>query len=373
MLSQNDYNTDMGRDASVDIVEAGRAIAQAQTKDEARAIPYRPEYTYITGRVTASILLQQIRYWWFCHDRRPFYKFRGPCEHDLYKAEDSWTEELVFSPAEFDTALKTIGTKITKGVSKTETLKAYKVESLVIYWTDSNRVTWYQLNEPLFFALLHLAYNRPELLGKSGKCNYLDNPTLVNYLDSCGLRNYLYPENTPENTSENTIQTAATAAATEPPVSEPPPVKEKATRKRTGKGAAKKPRTYTAMQLAVCRVCKLDSEVLSNSMFGRVRAAGNALEGKYTPEQVYQVFGDGAIWWRVWPGNENRPPRPEEVRDKINDLLTRPANGNGHKGANGDGRRRLPTLAEFERESRYEQLLEQGVKPDVARRQAGLA
>lgn len=182
---------------------AGQQIGTSQARDQRNAIPYKREYSWITKRVTAAILLQQVSYWWEHCGRRPFYKFREPCEHDWYKQDQSWTEELGFSGAEFDTALKTIGTKITTGVSKSGAFRdTRKIESLVIYWTDSNRVTWYQLNEPFFYALLGFAYNRPELLGNSGKLNYLDDSTIREYLDSDTFLNYLSTETTTETTTE---------------------------------------------------------------------------------------------------------------------------------------------------------------------------
>ena len=172
-----------------DKIAQGRAIAQSQAQDQARSIPYRPQYNFITGKVTASILLQQINYWWHKNERKPFYKFRAPCKHDEYREGDSWTEELGMSKSEFDTALQAIGAKITKGVKKSELLK----ENIVIYWTDSNRLTWYQLNEALFYALLYLAYHEPDLLGKSG---------FRIYLGKSGNPIYLYSETTTETTTE---------------------------------------------------------------------------------------------------------------------------------------------------------------------------
>lgn len=138
---------------------AGEAIANAQFKDRT-TIPYRPEYNLITGSVEASILLQQIHYWWMKMDRRPFFKFKEPCEHDAYQEGDSWTEELGFTRYQFDKAIKAIGTKVTQGDSKTEVRR----NSLVVCWTDWNRMTWYELNEEQFFILVGIAYTRPELL-----------------------------------------------------------------------------------------------------------------------------------------------------------------------------------------------------------------
>lgn len=144
----------------IEIQAKGQAIAQVQASDQSRSIPYRPEYNLITGRVTATILLQQINYWWYTMKRRPFYKFREPCEHEKYNDGDSWTEELGMTIYEFDGALKTIGAKVTKGCSKTKLSDT----NLVIYWTDSNRVTWYQLNESLFNIAVYYANYEPAML-----------------------------------------------------------------------------------------------------------------------------------------------------------------------------------------------------------------
>ncbi len=113
-----------------------------------------------------------------------------------------------------------------------------------------------------------------------------------------------------------------TAVAAEPPVPIAP-LKEKSLQKKK-KQPQKRERLFTALELALCQVCKLDTTVLSTRMYGRVRAAGKALEGQYTPEQLYKGFGEGSMWYKVWPGNEPRPPRPEEVLDKIKDMLSRP-------------------------------------------------
>ena len=135
-----------------------------------REIPYRPRFTKLTGKVTAAVLLQQMIYYWDISKGRPFYKFRAPCKHDRYVEDDSWIECLGFSPAEFDTALRTIGTKITKGDSRTDALGGGEVCNLVLYWTDSNRMTWYELNMPLLNRMLNDLYSE----ANSRKCNYQD-------------------------------------------------------------------------------------------------------------------------------------------------------------------------------------------------------
>jgi len=74
--------------------------------DDMGLIPYRKELNKITGSVTATILLQQILYWYKHNGNKPFYKFIEPCGHELYSAGDSWTEELGFTKREFTTAYK---------------------------------------------------------------------------------------------------------------------------------------------------------------------------------------------------------------------------------------------------------------------------
>lgn len=69
-------------------------------------ILYRKELNFITRKVTATILLQQIIYW---HSKMngPFYKFIEPSKNNpAYKEGDSWCEELGFSVKEFRTAYK---------------------------------------------------------------------------------------------------------------------------------------------------------------------------------------------------------------------------------------------------------------------------
>ena len=72
-------------------------------------VPYIKELRQLSGSVTASILMQQLDYWF---EKKPggFYKFLEPCENnELYKTGDSWTEELGFSKYEFKTAFEKIG------------------------------------------------------------------------------------------------------------------------------------------------------------------------------------------------------------------------------------------------------------------------
>ena len=106
--------------------------------DDKKIIGYRPKLNLITGSMSATILLGQIMYWAErCGD--PFWKFMQPCDHQQYRAGDSWCEELGITRHEYDGAIKRIGQKIGKGMEPDPNV-------FVWYWTDMNRVTWYQVN-----------------------------------------------------------------------------------------------------------------------------------------------------------------------------------------------------------------------------------
>lgn len=171
-------------------------------------IPYRPEFARLTGSVLSAILLQQILFRFEGKNYETFYKFIQPCNHDLYKKGDSWTEELAFTYSEFTTAMKYIGTKITKGVKKQDFMtidfaefnevgKFINSNRLVLYWTDASRVTWYWLNIWLLASAL-----KHELLGNSKMSNYLENEGLSNYLVSDDSSITFSSKKTTENTTK---------------------------------------------------------------------------------------------------------------------------------------------------------------------------
>lgn len=165
---------------------AARAQIKALNQDR-RSISYRPDYAVLTGSPTAAILLQQILFRWETAGWQPFYKFKVPCKHTKYRDGDSWCEELFWSRAEFDTAIKKIGTKIVKGVSKNDAIeykwpefpddpksKEYRatwedaISHIVVYWTDKNRVTWYLVNELVLYKATISLY-----IGKAPKSLYI--------------------------------------------------------------------------------------------------------------------------------------------------------------------------------------------------------
>ncbi len=147
---------------------------------DANIIPYRKEFNIITGGITASILLQQVIY--RCgHRNTPFYKFKEPCEHELYKPEQSWKEELGFSRREFDTAIAAISTKIKKGQDLTE------INTPVVHWTTIDRITYYQLNMCVLRKALKRLYETAEcaalIKAESAATDSANPPLVINNRD----------------------------------------------------------------------------------------------------------------------------------------------------------------------------------------------
>lgn len=126
------------------------------------SIPYRPRIASVVKSITATILFQQMVYWWVKQDEQAFYKFKEPCKHKLYKAGDSWCEELGFSRAEFDTAISKIAVKKTKNISIEQARQtANKERKPVVYWITPGRVTYYTVVLDVVISILAEAYKNP--------------------------------------------------------------------------------------------------------------------------------------------------------------------------------------------------------------------
>lgn len=173
------------------ILAASRTI-DALLAEDGHAIAYRPSFRRIADSALSAILLGRIWHWWKQKGGKSFYKFKEPCDHKLYVEGDSWTEELGFSRSEFDTAIKKISTKVTRGMKKAEAMD-WKDENgemrppqyIVLSWTDSSRVTWYWVNELLFQGYVLMAANPS--LGKAEIRLYLE--TLQSYF-TCETRDF---------------------------------------------------------------------------------------------------------------------------------------------------------------------------------------
>ncbi len=129
--------------------------------DDPNLKTYRPELVKICGKITSTILLGQMLFWWKKQGSVEFYKFKEPCNHKLYKEGDSWCEELGFSRNEFDNAIKRIGFKLGK-INKAkyknkDQYEARKNKAFVIYYTTKG-VTWYRLNTETLSKAINLLY-----------------------------------------------------------------------------------------------------------------------------------------------------------------------------------------------------------------------
>jgi hypothetical protein len=120
---------------------------------------YRPRLRSIGGSVAGTVLLQQIIYW-DSKANGKFYKFAAPCDNSMYKPGDSWEEELGITPKELRTALSNFAFKLGK---KNKALYGDQYEdkknkALVLYYTDSQRITYYLLNRQLLDKCLMGVY-----------------------------------------------------------------------------------------------------------------------------------------------------------------------------------------------------------------------
>jgi hypothetical protein len=196
--------------------------------EDGQMIAYRPKLAALTGSVTSAILLQQILHHFKMNGYQPFYKFKEPCAHDLYRPGDSWCEELAYTRAEFDGAIVRIATKIRRGLSKHSALEwelpleaewegdpkgleaafLKTVEHFVVYWTDSSHQTWYEVNTPLLDSALGLLYAKAEIplyLDKAKKRLYLDNGENPLYLSLSKNRSSKTPGKTGKPRPRNLV------------------------------------------------------------------------------------------------------------------------------------------------------------------------
>ena len=73
-------------------------------------IKYFPRIKSYTGCEKATVITGRLEFW-FSKYQSGFYKFLEPCGHGLYRAGDSWSEELGFSRKVFNRAFDLIGVR----------------------------------------------------------------------------------------------------------------------------------------------------------------------------------------------------------------------------------------------------------------------
>lgn len=137
----------------------------------ANVIPYHKEFRKIAGSVTASILWQQLEYWFSKTEGEKFYKFLSGLKEEKfgYKNGDSWTEELGFSAKEFRNAFKHIGVSYkskkefdgstNKFITK-DNNGGEKEFMYCSYYDKENFKTWYFRNDKLINKNIELLSNK---------------------------------------------------------------------------------------------------------------------------------------------------------------------------------------------------------------------
>lgn len=239
--------------------------------EDRELIAYRKSLNNITGGVMPTLLLQQILFYAKNKGWQPFYKFRKPCGHDLYQPGDSWKEELGFIEYEFDSALEKIGTKIVGGVKKADVLKTISPKSIILYWTDANRITWYMVNR--------------QLLGNLIKCNYLEN----------GVCPITWESDEMQLHEESETPTQITSRENPPLISnydEP------------------KPGPFTQ---ALIDLCQINYTTATNKLKRSISATVKGLAAAGVTKEQLELF---ALFWQSnWRGKDGSPPTLNLVRE----------------------------------------------------------
>ncbi len=336
--------TEMERRAIDELQSLTAVEIIADDKDQ---IPYRRALNAVTGSVTATILLQQILFRWKNNRRKPFYKFTAPCTHKAYRETDSWIEELGFTPAEFDGARNRIATKITRATLAKELAdvpsesprERIKARSLVVYYTDADRKTWYDVNPQL------LQQRLIEIYAISENADYVNGKSAVTGNEE--IADYPIQESTEITTREGGEKTSPLPAE-EQPAEEPYQqeqivhiLKEKNTCGHlmssvvTGEegtaycqecadvaALAAMPSAQDApvnpqqtMIGALAQVCGIDL-TLCNGKYAK--AAKRLVKSGYTAEQITTFYGEEGDWYRKdWRGCMGDPPNIGSINETI--------------------------------------------------------
>jgi hypothetical protein len=117
-------------------------------------VPYVRELRQISGSILGALIMQQLDYWF---EKYPegFYKFLEPCEHALYKAGSSLTEELACSADEFRTAFDRIGVRHTSEAVCFAGAGPFFDKYYASYKEPRSGLTYYLRNHQLLETALH--------------------------------------------------------------------------------------------------------------------------------------------------------------------------------------------------------------------------
>ncbi len=300
--------------------------------EDGLVIPYRPQLARLTGKLSAAILLGQMVFRWKNNKGQRFYKFNKPCSHRLYRQGDSWCEELGIGESAFTNALKTIATKVKTGDKKKEILseveanldatgRMLNANRLVIYWTDANRVTWYQLNDKLLADALNKTYAALDKHGAfSRKSSAVDNPQNHDYLNNGASNDY--PDNR-QPTSYLETATCGNTFTTE---------KNSKTNNQRNRGASpvvplaptptyqewlEWPQSeYGLFFDALCFICRRHPDRITDKLLRRLKKVAESLESQ--GKTIGQLFR-WIFCWFIFDfrgSKDNAPPTPEHVQDE---------------------------------------------------------
>jgi hypothetical protein len=141
------------------------------------SIPYVKEIRTIAGSVTATILWQQLDYW-FSKNPDGFYKFLEPCTLTLYKKGCSWVEEVGFSSNEFRNAFSKIGiaykSKKEFDSSSNIFLKNNKTYYFCSYYDRIKNLTFYYRNHKLVDDTLNAIISSTKTVNNENEFTEID-------------------------------------------------------------------------------------------------------------------------------------------------------------------------------------------------------
>ena len=129
------------------------------------ANPARPVLMAALGLDADSADFLAASVYWRLTMESPFYKFNAPNGHSAYREGDSWLEELGMSEHIFYRARATVATKNVTGNDLNQTLESTDTDTLVIYWTDDRRQTWYDVKLDLLASKLGQALGMAIIAG----------------------------------------------------------------------------------------------------------------------------------------------------------------------------------------------------------------
>lgn len=118
-------------------------------------VTYDPQFATAFGSCNAAIILSRLEYW-FERMKGPFYKFLEPCDHPLYRKDDSWSEEIGFSKKVFRRAFDKIGVRYRSKTELDAEENPFKGKIFIYYQDRNSKKTIFLIN----YAALEALYDR---------------------------------------------------------------------------------------------------------------------------------------------------------------------------------------------------------------------